>query len=147
MHVFNTRFPLLRFRNALHCGYSGITDIQNGLFFVLTRARTFKKSLGQVRDSQQQNIRENWFNIFIRGRYLYQWYNFYHNAKRYENVIRESSILRCQEILGREYFIYNCNLKFGCNASRSIFFESSSVFSSSNRLWTVIVLWPVHTVQ
>jgi hypothetical protein len=39
-----TRFPLLRFRSALHCGYSGITDIQDGLFFVLTRARTFKKS-------------------------------------------------------------------------------------------------------
>jgi hypothetical protein len=38
------RFPLLRFRSALHCGYSGITDIQNGLCFVLTRARTFKKS-------------------------------------------------------------------------------------------------------
>jgi hypothetical protein len=36
--------PLLRFRSALHCGYSGITDIQDGLFFVLTRARTFKKS-------------------------------------------------------------------------------------------------------
>ena len=28
----NTRFPLLRFRSALHCGYSGITDIQDGLF-------------------------------------------------------------------------------------------------------------------
>jgi hypothetical protein len=23
--------PLLRFRSALHCGYSGITDIQAGL--------------------------------------------------------------------------------------------------------------------
>ena len=22
----NSRFPLLRFRSALHCGYSGITD-------------------------------------------------------------------------------------------------------------------------
>jgi hypothetical protein len=52
--------PLLRFRSALHCGYSGITDIQDGLFFVLTCATTFKKSYGQVRDSQQQqNIREN----------------------------------------------------------------------------------------
>ena len=40
----NTRFPLLRFRSALHCGYSGITDIQDGLFFVLTRATTFKKA-------------------------------------------------------------------------------------------------------
>jgi hypothetical protein len=28
------------------------------------------------------------FNIFIRGRYLYQWYYYNHNAKRYENVIR-----------------------------------------------------------
>jgi hypothetical protein len=28
------------------------------------------------------------FNIFIRGRYLYQWYHYNHNAKRYENVIR-----------------------------------------------------------
>jgi hypothetical protein len=27
-----------------YCGYSGITDIQDGLFFVLTRAKTFKKS-------------------------------------------------------------------------------------------------------
>jgi hypothetical protein len=42
--TINTRFPLLRFRSALHCGYSGITDIQDGLFFVLIRARTFKKS-------------------------------------------------------------------------------------------------------
>jgi hypothetical protein len=50
----NSRFPLLRFRSALHCGYSGITDIQDGLFFVLTRARTLK-----ISDSQQQNIREN----------------------------------------------------------------------------------------
>ena len=41
---FNTRFPLLRFRSALHCGYSGITDIQDGIFFVLTCARTFEKS-------------------------------------------------------------------------------------------------------
>jgi hypothetical protein len=41
--VCNTRFPLLRFHSALHCGYSGITDIQDGLFFVLTHARTFKK--------------------------------------------------------------------------------------------------------
>jgi hypothetical protein len=32
------------FRSALHCGCGGITDIQVGLFFVLTRARTFKKS-------------------------------------------------------------------------------------------------------
>jgi hypothetical protein len=40
----NRRFPLLRFRSALHCGYSGITDIQDGLLFVLTRVRTFKKS-------------------------------------------------------------------------------------------------------
>ena len=44
MHYTNTRFPLFHFRSALHCGYSGITDIQDGLFFVLTRARTFKKS-------------------------------------------------------------------------------------------------------
>jgi hypothetical protein len=28
------------------------------------------------------------FNIFIRDRYLYQWYHYNHNAKRYENVIR-----------------------------------------------------------
>ena len=27
-----------------NCGYIGITDIQDGLFFVLTRARTFRKS-------------------------------------------------------------------------------------------------------
>jgi ABC-type uncharacterized transport system YnjBCD permease subunit len=41
---YNSRFPLLlRFRSAFHCGYSGIIDIQDGLFFVLTRARTFKK--------------------------------------------------------------------------------------------------------
>jgi hypothetical protein len=40
----NRRIPLLRFHSALHCGCSGITDIQDGLFFVLTRARTFKKS-------------------------------------------------------------------------------------------------------
>ena len=44
----NSRFPLalLRFRSVLHCGYSGITYIQDGLFFALTRARTFKKKLG-----------------------------------------------------------------------------------------------------
>jgi hypothetical protein len=28
---FNSRFPLLRFRSALHCGYSGITDKYSGL--------------------------------------------------------------------------------------------------------------------
>jgi hypothetical protein len=27
----NTRSPLLRFRSALHCGYSGITDKDSGL--------------------------------------------------------------------------------------------------------------------
>ena len=27
-----TRFPLLRFLSALHCGYGGITDIQDGFF-------------------------------------------------------------------------------------------------------------------
>jgi hypothetical protein len=46
--ITNTRSPLLRFRSALHCGYSGIivviSDIQDGLFFVLTSARTFNKS-------------------------------------------------------------------------------------------------------
>jgi hypothetical protein len=36
--------PLLRFCSALHCAYSDITDIQDCLFFVLTRARTFLKS-------------------------------------------------------------------------------------------------------
>jgi hypothetical protein len=42
--IGNLWFPLLRFRSALNCAYSGITDIQYGLFFVLTRARTFKNS-------------------------------------------------------------------------------------------------------
>jgi hypothetical protein len=56
----------------LHCGYSGITDIQDGLFFVLTCATTFKKSYGQVRDSHNSKIFAKTFNIFIRGRYLYQ---------------------------------------------------------------------------
>jgi hypothetical protein len=27
----NSRFPLLRFRSVLHCGYSGITDKDSGL--------------------------------------------------------------------------------------------------------------------
>jgi hypothetical protein len=27
----NSRFPFLRFRSALHCGYSGITDKDSGL--------------------------------------------------------------------------------------------------------------------
>jgi hypothetical protein len=26
--MINSRFPLLRIRSALHCGYSGITDIK-----------------------------------------------------------------------------------------------------------------------
>jgi hypothetical protein len=44
---FNTRFPLLRFRSTLHCGYSGITDIQDGLFFVLTvQNKSISFSLG-----------------------------------------------------------------------------------------------------
>jgi hypothetical protein len=29
--LFNGRFPLLSFRSALHCGYSGITDKDSGL--------------------------------------------------------------------------------------------------------------------
>jgi hypothetical protein len=37
-----TRFPLLRFRSALHSGSSGITDIHDGLFFVPTRADNLK---------------------------------------------------------------------------------------------------------
>jgi hypothetical protein len=28
----NWGFPLLRFRSAVHCGYSGITDIQDGIW-------------------------------------------------------------------------------------------------------------------
>jgi hypothetical protein len=44
LYIMQLMIPLLRFRSALHCDYSGITDIQDGLFFVLTRARTFKKS-------------------------------------------------------------------------------------------------------
>jgi hypothetical protein len=27
----NSRFPSLRFRSALHCGYSGVTDKDSGL--------------------------------------------------------------------------------------------------------------------
>jgi hypothetical protein len=67
----NTRFPLLRFRSALHCGYSGITDIQDGLFFVLTRARTFKKARVWCAIANSKIFTKT-FNIFIRGRYLYQ---------------------------------------------------------------------------
>jgi hypothetical protein len=154
--MLNWRSPLLRFRSALHCGYSGITGIQGGIFFVLTRARTFKKA--RVRCAYHNNVvspshschvihfieqrcqlltfillyivqydtAEATFdrlavrpptinklsahisvlwpclgsaianskifaktlNIFIRGRYLYQWYHYNHKAKRYENVIR-----------------------------------------------------------
>jgi hypothetical protein len=40
----NTRLPLLRFRSALHCGYSGITDIQDGLF--LSPCKNLLKKLG-----------------------------------------------------------------------------------------------------
>jgi hypothetical protein len=29
--INNRSFPLLRFRSALHCGYSGITDKDSGL--------------------------------------------------------------------------------------------------------------------
>jgi hypothetical protein len=84
---FNRWFPLLRFSSALHCGYSGNTDIQDGLFFVSTRARTFKKA--RVRCTiDNSKIFAKTFNIFIRGRYLYQWYHYNHNAKRYENVMR-----------------------------------------------------------
>jgi hypothetical protein len=68
---YNTRFPLLRFRSALHCGYSGITDIQDGLFFVLTRARTFKKATVRCAIANSKIFAKT-FNIFIRGRYLYQ---------------------------------------------------------------------------
>jgi hypothetical protein len=41
-----------------------------------------------VSDCQQQIIRENIQYFHSRGRYLYQWYHYNHNAKRYENVIR-----------------------------------------------------------
>jgi hypothetical protein len=63
--------PILRFRSALHCGYNGITDIQNGLFFVLTRARTFKKARVRCTIANSKILAKT-FNIFIRGRYLYQ---------------------------------------------------------------------------
>jgi hypothetical protein len=53
MHVgqVNWRFPLLRFRSALHCGYSGITDIQDALRRIssprtkLLAARSFVRGL------------------------------------------------------------------------------------------------------
>jgi hypothetical protein len=32
------------------------------------------------------------FNIFIRGRFLYQWYHYNHNAKRYENVSNKGNL-------------------------------------------------------
>jgi hypothetical protein len=79
------RFPLLRFRSALHCGYSGITDIQDCLFFVLNRARTWTVRCVIAKSK----IFAKTFNIFIR-----QWYHYNHNAKRYENVIR--GIVYCQ---------------------------------------------------
>jgi hypothetical protein len=45
--------------------------VQDGLFFVLTRARTFKKA--RVRCAIANNkIFTKTFNIFVRGRYLYQ---------------------------------------------------------------------------
>jgi hypothetical protein len=83
----NTRFLLLRFRSALHCGYSGITDIQDGLFFVLTHARTLKKAWVRCAKANSKIFAKT-FNIFIQGLYLYQWYHSNHNAKHYENVIR-----------------------------------------------------------
>jgi hypothetical protein len=67
----NRRFPLLRFRSALHCGYSGITDIQDGLFFVLIRAELLKKARVRCTISNSKIFAKT-FNIFIRGRYLYQ---------------------------------------------------------------------------
>jgi hypothetical protein len=76
----NWRFPLyLRFRSALYCGYSGITDIQDGLFFVLTHARTFKKARVKCAIAISKIFGKT-FKIFIRGRYLYQWYHYNHNA-------------------------------------------------------------------
>ena len=42
-----TRFPLLRFRSALHCGYSGITDqYSRWLIFCPDPCKNFKKKLG-----------------------------------------------------------------------------------------------------
>jgi hypothetical protein len=85
--VVNWRFPLLRFLSALHCGYSGITDIQDGLFLSWPVQELLKKA--RVRCAiANSKIFAKTFNIFIRGRYLYQWYHYNHNAKRYENVIR-----------------------------------------------------------
>jgi hypothetical protein len=45
------------------------------------------------------------FNIFIRGRYLYQWYHYNHNAKRYQNVIR--GIANCS-VCQRPNTKYSC---------------------------------------
>jgi hypothetical protein len=69
--LLNTSFPLLRFCSALRCGYSGITDIQDGLFFVLTRARTFKEATVRCAIANSKIFAKT-FNIFIRGHYLYQ---------------------------------------------------------------------------
>jgi hypothetical protein len=63
--------PLLHFRSALHCSYSGITDIQDGLFFVLPVQELLKKARARCAIANSKLFAKT-FNIFIRGRYLYQ---------------------------------------------------------------------------
>jgi hypothetical protein len=48
-----------------------LTDIRDGLFFVLTRARTFKKARVGCAIANSKIFAKT-FNIFIRGRSLYQ---------------------------------------------------------------------------
>jgi hypothetical protein len=75
----NRRFPLLRFRSALHCGYSGITV--EWKYWMFSRIFCFWLS-------------RTWPFTFLHGsgqkisHLECQWYHYNHNAKRYENVIR-----------------------------------------------------------
>jgi hypothetical protein len=70
-------FPLLRFCLIFKMAYFLSWPVQE----------LFKKA--RVRCAiANSKIFAKTSNIFIRGRYLYQWYHYNHNAKRYENVIR-----------------------------------------------------------
>jgi hypothetical protein len=83
----NTRFPLLRFRSALHCGYIVVSLIFKMAYFLSWPVQELLKKARVRCAIANSKIFAKTFNIFIRGRYLYQWYHYNHNAKRYENGI------------------------------------------------------------
>jgi hypothetical protein len=111
-HVFsvcNSWFPLLRFRSALNCGYSGITDKDSGLewkYWMFSRifccwpSRTWPYiAFLNVFARFRTKNKPSWISVIPP-----------HNAKRYENVIRGITNNKHGWLLVLFLFVYTCSI-------------------------------------